>query len=470
MPVSYVTSGTFAGGVGAVTPGMPSGIAADDILLLFVETANQAASLSTPNGFASVGTPSGVGTAGDAGATLLSVFWKRAVGGDASPVVADSGDHQAARIGLWRGAKTSGNPWNVAPVWSTDAVSDTAHAATGVTTTINGCGIIVGASNTVDSNTGQTVSYSSTISGGICGTGMGDNSNAGGGGGFNVGFGVQNTLGATGTVTVTYGANTTKSIVVIALEPAPPVPVITVNRTALQYSQRTGGAATYSQDATVTVTEGATVTASDDAAWLTVSPGSGTTGQVFTITPDATGLSAGNHTATVTFTAPNGAISKTIAILFRVGAVWGAPEFDQTGDYQPANAFDANVNTRYASMATDSGGFTNPWVAKDFGSAQTFNQFDIYWENAFAPTYDIQSSTDGINWTTRASDTTAAAGTKTTTFTGVSARYWRVYATSMNNILTSMFEITPSNTTPSDPPLKKQRSVRSVAVHRGASW
>lgn len=211
---------------------MPANILANDILLLFVETANQAATLSTANGFVSVGAPTGTGTAAGTTATLLTVFWKRAVGGgaDVAPVVADSGDHQAARIGLWRGAKTSGNPWNVAPVWTVDATSDTSGNPTGVTTTVAGCGIVVGASNTVDSNTGLTITASLASVPDLVATGMGDNTNSGGGGGLNVLFGTQTSAGATGTATLTYSTASQKSMVVIALEPvavtAPGAPTI----------------------------------------------------------------------------------------------------------------------------------------------------------------------------------------------------------------------------------------------------
>ena len=452
MAVTYVGAGSFVGGTGAITPGLPTeALQAGDIAFLFVETANQAVTLSTPNGFASAGTPTGTGAAAATTATLLSVFWKRLSGpGDtAAPTVADSGDHQAGRIGVWRGVKPTGNPWNVAPVWTVDSVADTALAATGVTTTRAGCGIIVGASNMIDGNQTQTVTYSATgIT--ITGTGMGDNSNAGNGGGLNVGFGVQSSAGATGAISVTYGANTQKSVVVIALEPAV---TISLSKTALQFSQRTGGGALPSQNITATVDFGETITVSDDAAWLSVSPASGGTGQAFAITPNATGLAAGDYTATVTFAATNAA-NKTVTVLLRVGPAWASPEFDQSGDFKPANAFDANTNTRYGSLATSDGGPANPWIAYDYGSAQTFNQFTIRWENSYSSSYDIQSSTDGENWTTRATDGATAAGDKVTSFTSVTARYWRIYSNTMVNPLLSMFEITAALSAPVITPSK----------------
>lgn len=225
MAVTFEGAGTFAGSAGTATPGIPAGTIADDILLLFVDTANQAATLSTANGFAATaGTPLGTGTAGAATATRMTTFWKRAVGGDAAPVVADSGDHQATRIGCWRGVKKIGDPWNVTPAWAVDATSDTSGDAPSVTTTVAGCGIIVAVSNVIDSNTGLTITYNNAGGTTITGTGMGDNTNQGLGGGLNVGFGVQAAAGATGLTTCTYSTASQKSMVTIALEPEPVAP------------------------------------------------------------------------------------------------------------------------------------------------------------------------------------------------------------------------------------------------------
>jgi hypothetical protein len=236
VAVTFVGAGTFVGGTGAVTPGMPAGIQANDILLLFVETANQAASLSTANGFAVIGSPVGTGTAAAAAATRLSVFWKRAVGGDASPVVADSGDHQAARIGAWRGVKTATPPWNGGtPTYNVDATSDTTGSPITPTTTVAGCGVVVACSNTVDSNTGLTATYSSTTIPDLAATGMADNTNAGQGGGFNIGFGTQTNAGAIGTITVTLSSASQKSMLVIPLEPAAAIPAIGVSPTSLTF-------------------------------------------------------------------------------------------------------------------------------------------------------------------------------------------------------------------------------------------
>src|SRR5512132_2153167 len=95
MAVQWQANSTLATATtGALTANMPSNIGAGDILLCFVESANQAITLSTANGFAELVTQAGTGTAGSTLATRLAIYWKRAVGGDAAPVFTAVGNHQ----------------------------------------------------------------------------------------------------------------------------------------------------------------------------------------------------------------------------------------------------------------------------------------------------------------------------------------------------------------------------------------
>jgi hypothetical protein len=220
VPV-LTTAGTFVGSTTTATPGIPAGTLADDILLLFVETENEAVTLSTPNGFVTIGTPTGTGTAGAVDASRITVFWKRAVGSDASPVVADAGDHVACRILGFRGCLDAGNPWNGTPTWTVDATSDTQLIANGPTTTVDNSLVVIGAANVIDTNTAQSLTYTNGNLSNLGGSGFGDNTISGSGGGFNVGLGEKVTAGAVGGTTVDYNNATQKSIVVFALTPAP---------------------------------------------------------------------------------------------------------------------------------------------------------------------------------------------------------------------------------------------------------
>src|SRR5882672_7107385 len=69
---TFIAAGTFAEGTGNITPGPPAGIQANDILLLFVETANE--TVSAPAGWSAVAdSPQGTGTVGGATSTALTV-------------------------------------------------------------------------------------------------------------------------------------------------------------------------------------------------------------------------------------------------------------------------------------------------------------------------------------------------------------------------------------------------------------
>lgn len=102
----YFASGVFTAGIGAITPPFPANIAPNQVAILVCESENQPITLTTPNGFAEVlNSPQGTGSAGVAGSTRLAAFWKRLVGGDSAPVVADSGDHTTGQIHVFDNCK-----------------------------------------------------------------------------------------------------------------------------------------------------------------------------------------------------------------------------------------------------------------------------------------------------------------------------------------------------------------------------
>lgn len=105
MAVTYVGIGTVANGTGAITPGLPSGLADDDLLIAFFETANQAITLSGWTELAS--SPQGTGTAAAVGAVRLTAFYKFYTTGDSAPTSSDSGNHQIGRIMAFRGVDTT---------------------------------------------------------------------------------------------------------------------------------------------------------------------------------------------------------------------------------------------------------------------------------------------------------------------------------------------------------------------------
>lgn len=137
---SFVASGVESSGVGAITPALPSGWAAGHLLLLAVETANEA--VSAPSGWTeTANSPQSTGTAGGTSATRLHVFQRIAQSGDTAPTVADSGDHQIAWITAFSGVdSTTPVLHSAGSVLSSAGQTGT---ATGFTTTVADCLIVM---------------------------------------------------------------------------------------------------------------------------------------------------------------------------------------------------------------------------------------------------------------------------------------------------------------------------------------
>jgi hypothetical protein len=91
--------------------------------------------------------------------------------------------------------------------------------------------------------------------------------------------------------------------------------------------------------------------------------------------------------------------------------------------YPPSNATDGNTTTRWASDWSDP-----QWLQVDLGQVTTIHTVQLVWESAYGKAYQLQTSTDGSNWTTVYSTTTGAGGVETLPVTG-SGRYVRIYAT-----------------------------------------
>ena len=227
---TFVAAGTVASGTGAITPALPAGIASNDILLLFLETANQAISISNQNGgtwTAVASSPQGTGTAGGTSATRLTAFWSRYNGTQGAPTTSDSGNHQLGRIIALRGAAASGNPWDVA-AGGVESTADTSGAIPGATTTVANT-LVVAAIATALPDASGTANFSSWANTNLVGlTERTDNTvTAGNGGGLGLATGGKAAAGAYGNTTVTVATSATNGLLSIALKPtgAPSPPV-----------------------------------------------------------------------------------------------------------------------------------------------------------------------------------------------------------------------------------------------------
>jgi hypothetical protein len=103
-----------------------------------------------------------------------------------------------------------------------------------------------------------------------------------------------------------------------------------------------------------------------------------------------------------------------------------ASSYQQTGDgapYPPGNATDGNAGTRWASDWSDP-----QWLQVDLGQHTAIGHVQLYWEAAYAATYQIQVSDDAAGWTTIHTTTGGTGGVDDVDVTGA-GRYVRVYGT-----------------------------------------
>jgi hypothetical protein len=139
MPTPYAVGIAASGTTGAITPGIPAGTDANDILILLheMDPALNPAALGAVTGYSEVLNSPSSQTGGLP--TRLTVRWHRATGPESGTVSCPAvANHQSARIIGVRGCVTSGNPWNQTAA-SLESVSDTSVSIDGLTTTAPDC-------------------------------------------------------------------------------------------------------------------------------------------------------------------------------------------------------------------------------------------------------------------------------------------------------------------------------------------
>lgn len=138
LDVQYVGAGTFQGGTNTITPTIPAGATTGDLLILAVETANEA--VTTPGGWTPVpGGQIGTGTAAAIGAVAMATFYKWYAAGD--PTVADSGNHTTGRIVAFRGVDPT-TPFISNAAARVDASGTTTFTSSSVTVPTHGMQLV----------------------------------------------------------------------------------------------------------------------------------------------------------------------------------------------------------------------------------------------------------------------------------------------------------------------------------------
>ncbi|HEX6651583.1 MAG TPA: discoidin domain-containing protein, partial [Thermoleophilaceae bacterium] len=130
----------------------------------------------------------------------------------------------------------------------------------------------------------------------------------------------------------------------------------------------------------------------------------------------------------------------------------------QTG-FDPNAAVDGDPSTRWSSLAAD-----DQWWQVDLGTARDVNAIELDWENAYASSYEILTSLDGVNFSSAAQQALIAPGSQRTSFPTRSARYIRVRSLQRATMFgISFFEARVLG--PADPP----PPILDLALNRPAS-
>ena len=134
---------------------------------------------------------------------------------------------------------------------------------------------------------------------------------------------------------------------------------------------------------------------------------------------NASGESSNSIQVSVTNTAPpvNLALNKPVTV-----------SSTQSG-YPGSNAVDGNTATRWSSASSDP-----QWIYVDLLTNYNISEVDLYWEAAYATSFQIQVSPDAANWTTIYNTTSGIGGTQYLTGLSGTGRYVRMYGTARGTI------------------------------------
>ena len=110
------------------------------------------------------------------------------------------------------------------------------------------------------------------------------------------------------------------------------------------------------------------------------------------------------------------------------------------------------------------------WIYVDLQSTYNINEVDLYWESAYASSYQIQVSADATNWISIYSTATGIGGTNYLTGLSGTGRYVRMYGTVRGTGYGySLFEIEVFGTVPTPTNLTATAANTQVALSWNAS-
>lgn len=214
---SVVSVGAEFSSTGVPTATLPGTHAADDILVLAIQTSNDA-DYAAPTGYTRLGPQNGIGTATVAGSMRLAIFWKRDNGSESAPTLTDAGDHTYGMMFAVRGCPTSGDPFhNLGQAFK--LVGTTTGTSRGGATAVDNCLIAAIFGHAIDSATAQGSSPTNADLTSVTEQ-FDDSTTDGTGGGIYVVTGVKQNAGRFAAFTVTWAQVTVDVSTLIAFLPA----------------------------------------------------------------------------------------------------------------------------------------------------------------------------------------------------------------------------------------------------------
>ena len=155
--------------------------------------------------------------------------------------------------------------------------------------------------------------------------------------------------------------------VTLSVTGATAAPVIQLSVSSLTFSGTAGGANPAAQMIGVSNSDSGTLTwtASDNAAWLTLTPASGTNAGTITANANMTGLAAGTYNTTITLSA-TGATAKTVSVSLTVTAPNSSPAIGlNTTSLGFAGTVGGTNPSAQTIAVSNVGGGTLSWTASD---------------------------------------------------------------------------------------------------------
>jgi hypothetical protein len=213
---SIVSVGAEFSGTGVPTATLPGTHAADDILVLVLQSSNDSA-VSPPAGYARLGPQNGIGGPALAGATKLSIFWKRDNGAEGVPTIPDTGDHTYGVMFAVRGCPTDVDPFNLLGQAFKFTASTTGTSDPG-STRMDNCLIVTIFAHAIDNASAQGSSPTNADLTSVTEV-FNDGTTDGTGGGIYIMSGVKANRGPFSGSTVTWGSSTVDVSTVIAFRP-----------------------------------------------------------------------------------------------------------------------------------------------------------------------------------------------------------------------------------------------------------